>query len=73
MKVMGTVYQPQPTAVGSRKQNHYVRAVLKSNKLLLIQCDMVTFKALSLLPVFPLKLKKLCTCICLYIIVTNYS
>lgn len=41
VKAMDTVYLPPQTAVGSRKQNHYVQAVLKSNKLLLIQCNMV--------------------------------
>ena len=41
VKEVDTFYLPQQTAVESRKQNHYVRAVLKSNKLLLIQCNMV--------------------------------
>ena len=41
VKVVDTFYLPQQAAVESRKQNHYVRAVLKSSKLWLIQCNMV--------------------------------
>lgn len=77
VKVMDTVCLPLQTAVGSHKQNHCVRAecwkVISSCSFSLIYGSYFTFKALSFLPVFCLKLKKLCTCICLYITVTNSS
>lgn len=76
VKVVDTFYLPQQTAVESRKQNHYVRAMLKSNKLLLIQCNMVAISLSKHLVCYQYSLwslKKLFTCICLYIIVTNLS